>query len=297
MTPDYGLIELVQPATWWEALKKITLDVGSQAGWERLAQLQGKSEVSAVREVEYPDLFDYREDHEFHTVKAYKARRPFSKVRRVCIHQMAVQFGTTKAQREEWRKRLLVGNVHPTLKALLKPDLSNLDALSRRAAVHFRMRSQAPYHDKGLLNGDVLMCEPSDLVTWHGNGANAESYGLGLEGLYPGLIKNYKPGKYNALDAFTIDTFRTAVRLGVARRRAEGCPIEELEHHRQHSAARAGDSGEGIHREVAVPMAKELGLKIVHARKTGSGKVITVEWDDDSPFDAKGRLRKPTVTR
>lgn len=287
----FGFTAVLQLPTLWEIIQKIATDPKSAVGWEQLAQHRGETEVSHARQEEWPDVFDYRLDDEFRTTKARKYDRPLHTVRRLCVHQMAIQFGTSKSQRTEWRSRLMLGTAPKPLQRLLGPADVNLDALAQRAALHWRMRAQVPYHDKALLNGDVILSERATRYTHHGNGANAESIGLGLEGHFPGLVKDYKPGTYHDLDAFTIETFRAAMRLSVTKRREEGCPITEVEHHRQHSAQRLGDAGEGIHKEVVIPMAKELNLRIAYERTTGSGKVITSDWDPVSPFDSNGKLR------
>lgn len=257
------------------------------------------------KESVFPDFFDYRNCQQI-TEKAYNGRRRPEQVYYLCVHQMAVAFGTRKNRRDYWKET--IQNEAPPknhdwikwvweLEDYLKDEDHELNDIARRLALHERFRS-VPYHDIAALNGDVIMNHPAELITWHGNGANGHprnrnkkmngSIGLGFEGHFPALLKN-NTKKYNQLDEETIISFREAMKISVTKRREEGCPLEFVEHHRQHSAGRMGDAGEGIHKEVVMPLLKPLSLKVDYDRVTGKGRPVPINWDPNANHNWWGK--------
>lgn len=113
---------------------------------------------------------------------------------------------------------------------------------------------------------------PAELLWYinHGNGGNAWTLGLEVDGHYPGRIGRQLPRRKDgtrpeATPMFgeTIEAGRAGVRLLVEEGRRLGCPIEFLYAHRQFDAWRRADPGEWIWREVGLEYAvRVLGLEI-----------------------------------
>ena len=207
-------------------------------------------------------------------------------------HITAVAYGTTSKARKFWTNAIKQDLVplELAIRFGLPGEVANdadYLAAATRMALHQRFW-KVPYHWVGLLNGDVLWNNPIVRYTYHGNGGNGPLVGVSLEGNYPGLEKNRKK-KHNGYDAFTIDTGRATIRLAVNHSRDLGAPIEFLFAHRQYSAGRVGDPGEGWWKEIGIPMAKELNLEIKYTFKHGSGNKIPREWDEHGLVDYRGR--------
>lgn len=150
---------------------------------------------------------------------------------------------------------------------------------------------------------DGVIVTPIPLLwyAYHGNGMNAYSLGLEIEGHYAGKLDDpntiakredlasmsdgKEPTPWTDLRR---DTACAAVKLLVDGGRALGCPIEFIEAHRQHHAGKPSDPGAMIWKTVvldyAVPV---LGLKVRNDRVTtmskGSGRPIPKDWDPSSP--------------
>jgi hypothetical protein len=185
--------------------------------------------------------------------------RPLADVRGVTIHQTACVFGPASDREKAYRR-------------------------AHRIATHVTAFS----------DGTFVSAFPLTWYMHHGNGTNASSLGLECEGRYPGLaddpttpqredVASTWGGPPTPLDERAVATFREALRWLVEAGRAEGMPIEFVWAHRQSSAMRRSDPGEGIWRRVvldyAVPV---LGLKTEPARIWGDGAPIPRQWDPAS---------------
>lgn len=151
----------------------------------------------------------------------------------------------------------------------------------RHAALHNRGLNIAchavAWDGKGanLQCGHAVATAPLDWYCYQANGANADSVGLEVEGVYPGLES---PGCVMPSQR-VIDAARAAVKYLVEAGRAQGMPIEFIWAHRQSSANRRGDPGESLWREVALNYAvAELGLRTSPNTTWGDGRPIPVEW-------------------
>jgi len=193
--------------------------------------------------------------------------RPFVRlpqaIEGVVLHQTAVRFGVSAAQ-----LRAAGGD-----RAL---------ALARRGlgvACHAAAFMGAPDGSHPPL---VVGAAPLRWHVNHGNGANASSLGLEVDGLYAGVegdprtVWGGKPPTPH--HESTIDVARAALRWLVEEGRAEGMPIRYLWAHRQSSATRRSDPGEWLWREVAGWARDELGLEWQPERVWGDGRPLPAAW-------------------
>lgn len=222
--------------------------------------------------------------------KRSSGNRDLSKVELICVHQTAVAFGTAASRRKAWRRRITGQGIPPDdlEKFGLGPDVTadRIEAVARRMALHERFW-RVPYHFVSLLNGDVLRNNPMRWRTWHGSPGGNDGLGWAMEGRFP-ILERKRTRRHDALDAFAIETGRAGLRLAVLEGRDAGCPIERLQPHRCYSPGRLGDTGEGLWREVMLPVAGEFGLVVDYEERRGGGRPVPVEWDDDAFFDLAG---------
>jgi hypothetical protein len=274
--------------------------LGSFAVRQLVAWLKIVSGVEQLpeREVEWPAYFDNRDGIGIVQRELfYKSRSgvllpfkgdatPIPVTSKVGLeaHITATAYGTTKKARAFWAGLITSGEISPELAAKFG---ATVEAQAQRMALHARFWT-VPYHWIALLNGDVLRNNDITRRTYHGNGGNGPLIGVSLEGDYPGLEKNRK-AKHHKYDEHTILTGRAAVRLAVTHSRDLGAPVEWLFAHRQYDAGRIGDPGEFWWKEIGIPMAVELGLKIDFEFKHSDGAKICREWDDRGLVDYRGK--------
>ncbi len=239
----------------------------------RVSRLEGRGKVvepEAPERVEVgapPRFYDLRDEQDFdypHGKRKVRVRggkvahrRP-EDVTGIVLHQTAVAFGVSPRQVEASHgdERL---------------------ALARRGL-------DVACHAIAFRRGLYVATHP--LTTWvnHGNAYNGSTLGLEVDGRYPGLES--QPGRTTwggdptTLTEQTIETARAALRWLVDTGRAEGMPIEWIYAHRQSSANRRSDPGEGLWREVVLNFAvPELGLKTKPGEYVGDGRPVPREWD------------------
>lgn len=182
----------------------------------------------------------------------------------VCLHQTAVEYGVSAAQlRAAGGDRRL--------------------ALARRAL-------NVACHAMAFRDGFFVAAAPLRWHVNHGNGLNATTLGLEIDGRYPGRpddprttprredLESTWGGEPSEITPALIAAARSALRWLVETGRAEGMPIEWIWAHRQSSATRRGDPGWELWGEVGEWGAAELGLRVDYARTVGSGRPIPVEW-------------------
>lgn len=182
----------------------------------------------------------------------------------VTIHQTAIVYGVSAAQlRAAGGDRRL--------------------ALARRAL-------NVACHALAFRDGFFVASTPLSWYVQHGNGLNATTLGLEIDGLYSGLCDDPRTtprredlettwgGEPCELTPAIVEAGRSALRWLVIEGRREGMPIGQIWAHRQSSAARRSDPGEELWQSVAEPVAAELGLRIDYAATLGSGRPIPVQW-------------------
>lgn len=144
-----------------------------------------------------------------------------------------------------------------------------------------------PIHALAFRDGVLAMPYPLRWYLHHGNGYNARSLGIEIEGKYPGIGGEPPPQREDGdvshdpsiLDELTIATARRGVQELVQRGRALGMPITRIVAHRQSTASRRADPGQAIWthvvREFAVAV---LGLVEVPGEVLRDGRPIPTEW-------------------
>lgn len=134
---------------------------------------------------------------------------------------------------------------------------------------------------------EVGVVLPNPLEWWvnHGNGFNAYTLGLEIEGLYPGLLSRPQQttwgggNKPTPMLASTIENAREALRYLVEEGRRRGAPIRDVYAHRQ-SNNKPSDPGEEIWKRVVLEYGvPKLGLVPHQSLKLDDGRPIPVEWD------------------
>lgn len=119
-------------------------------------------------------------------------------------------------------------------------------------------------------NAVIALWHPR-LYAWHGNGANARSIGVAVDGKWPGDLVP------------TDQQLAKALELIVDHAAGEGFShLEFLDAHRQSSAMRGGDPGSELWRGLELGAA-ELGIfprpeKIWKNKKRGDGRTIPSSW-------------------
>lgn len=159
-----------------------------------------------------------------------------------------------------------------------------------RLALRNRVLGQ-PYHVVGLLDGDVIRNHPVERETWHGNGGNAFTVGVGIEGRFPGR-ESARTAKHTAL-ARAVQVGRAALAQAVEMLREAGVagPIR-INAHRCFTNNRLADPGEGLWRETVLWAVDQLGLVVDYEIKASSGLPIPVDWDPSARFTWSGQPRQ-----
>lgn len=214
-------------------------------------------------------LYDLREERLAvrPKVRLAKGKPVLTKPKRgLMLHQTAVEYGLTTGQ--------------------IKAAGGDEDlALARRA-----LNISTPVTIFTTDDGRVLLVlsAPFDWHMNHGNGANAETIGAEIAGRFEGLMGDASTlwcpdGRGTCTPTRTTEEiilgWRAALAHVVELARTEGHPVEDLYGHRQSSDSRRSDPGQLLWREVALPLAADVGLKIHPDRVWGSGRRLPPEWD------------------
>lgn len=170
----------------------------------------------------------------------------------ICVHQTAVVFGASSSA------------------VLAAKGDRNLARHRRALGVHA--------HVTAFQDGTGAIAYPLAAYVFHGNGLNAESVGLEIEGAYSGAksIGEVPDGAVAAA--------RELLERILDEGRKAGMPLRYIWAHRQSSPSRRGDPGAELWRRVvleyAVPV---LGLEMQPTRTWGEGRPIPREWDPSQP--------------
>ena len=264
---DYGL-----PSRHAEAVAEAIAD-RLRAPGPTIPAVAIEAEATEIAARTDPTLIDLRaeQDYEYpggrrkvRKRRGQPVRRDPSQVTGIVLHQTAVEYGVSQRQ----------------------IDASGGDerlALARRGldvachAIAFRAGFYVAAHDLAVHVN-------------HGNGLNATTLGLEVDGRYPGLMDDPETapredlrttwgGDPTVLTDATVETARAALAWLVEEGRREGMPIRYVYAHRQSSDTRRSDPGEELWRRVVLDYAvPELGLETQPARTWGRGEPVPLEW-------------------
>ena len=234
--------------------------------------------------------------------KASKAYRDLSTLQYIITHVTAVNggFGVSKPARRRWESvlgddTLLSSTGYPLIDHQLteagiwapRPEgfepLGNETSLTiaRRLGLWERYRGFVPYHTIAAANGDVLTNRELEHRTWHANSGN---FGVGFA---------VDCGPNEHLDGWMVETGRQALRVLYARviaasvkARREGVLVAP---HRCFSGSRRNDTNVTVHREIVLPVVREIdGLDVDYHMRDGKGLPIPRRWDPGALYDHKG---------
>lgn len=138
--------------------------------------------------------------------------------------------------------------------------------------------------------GKVIWLHDFDRIVAHGNGWNAQTVGIEIDGLYAG-VEGRPETVWNdpstpirevgmVLTPAAIESAKQTIRWIFQRTLAHASRIRALVAHRQSSESRRDDPGSAIWQAVALPMHAELDLNDGGVGfKLGDGYAIPAEWD------------------
>lgn len=138
--------------------------------------------------------------------------------------------------------------------------------------------------------GQVVWLHDFDKLVVHGNGWNAQTVGIEIDGLYAGIEGDPKTvwndpstpqvEKGQVLTPETVEAVQQLIRFICSEVERNGGKVKALVAHRQASKDRRNDPGSAIWQKVALPMSKELGLHDGGPGfKIGTGYPIPEAWD------------------
>lgn len=135
--------------------------------------------------------------------------------------------------------------------------------------------------------GRAMWLHDLEVAVVHGNGLNADTVGIELDGTYAGVEGDpatfwRAPGSTAQPQAPTVELVETALavcRWIAATVARHGGRVRHVWAHRQASAQRRSDPGGALWQAVAVPLAAELGLEDVGDQTRGDGAPIPEAWD------------------
>jgi hypothetical protein len=138
--------------------------------------------------------------------------------------------------------------------------------------------------------GQEFWLHDFDRIVAHGNGWNARTVGIEIDGLYAGVEgdpatvwddpSTARREVGQDLTPESVEACCAAIRRIVARVASHGGAVKVLVSHRQSSSSRRNDPGSAIWQRIAVPMSAELGLSDGGAGfKIGDGRSVPREWD------------------
>jgi N-acetyl-anhydromuramyl-L-alanine amidase AmpD len=139
-------------------------------------------------------------------------------------------------------------------------------------------------------DGRIFWLHDLNRMIIHGNGWNAQTIGIEIDGLFAGIEGNPSTvwddpstpyhEKAMSLTAAQAESVRQLIRWGTGEVKAHGGNITKIVAHRQSSDSRRNDPGSKVWQEIAIPMSAELGCDYGGVGfRLGSGYPIPVEWD------------------
>lgn len=140
-----------------------------------------------------------------------------------------------------------------------------------------------------MRDGHVVHVHDFDRVVWHGNGWNAKTIGIEIDGLYEGLVGHPETVWDDPSTAVRetgmeilraqVEATKDTIRWCASEVQRHGGEVRVLVAHRQSSKNRRNDPGEGLWKAVALPMMDELGLSDGGIGFQVGGFPIPEAWD------------------
>ena len=151
-------------------------------------------------------------------------------------------------------------------------------------------------HNLAFADGVMVRANPLSWYVYHGNGFNSRSLGVEAEGSFPGLMDDPDTprredlathwgddGKMTEVTDLLVETTCLAISDLVKRALIWGAEIRYIVAHRQGSANRRSDPGEGLWKRVVLDWAvPELGLETRPDWVKGSGYPVPKAWDSQA---------------
>lgn len=118
-------------------------------------------------------------------------------------------------------------------------------------------------------DGRIFKLHDINRVVWHGNGWNAKTIGIEIDGLFAGVegdpstVWHEADEPIHATDSVTeaqIEAVKAIIRADAAEIRAHGGVPRSMVAHRQSSGDRRNDPGSKVWQQIGIPMRDELGL-------------------------------------
>lgn len=138
-----------------------------------------------------------------------------------------------------------------------------------------------PIHALAFRDGVLALPYPLEWYMYHGNGMNAITYGLEIEGSYSGVLGQAKVGgkTYDLLDELTIETGKAGVKYLYEAGLSLNSPLQHVWAHRQTNAVKERDPGPAIWQAIVLDYAVAvLGLQLQETRTWEDGKSIPASW-------------------
>jgi len=133
-------------------------------------------------------------------------------------------------------------------------------------------------HAMAFRDGFFALPCPLTWYVYHGNGFNATSLGIEIEGRYAGDLER-KSDEQEVTD-LVVECANAALKYLVDEARLLGAPLKYIYAHRQSSETRRGDPGAELWRRVAVEYATPvLGLERRPELVMGGGRQLPKSWD------------------
>lgn len=182
----------------------------------------------------------------------------------ITLHQTACHFGVAKYQ------AMAAGG--------------DKEAAQRRRALNIAA------HAVAFREGWVVLPHKLTSYVYHANGLNGPTLGFEVEGIYAGLeddpdtapredrLTTWGPRPPDKVDERTVVTARMGLLKLVSEGAREGMDLRYLYGHRQSSATRRADPGEGLWKAIVPWAEQQLGLKADLTRTLDNGRPIPRAW-------------------
>jgi len=148
-------------------------------------------------------------------------------------------------------------------------------------------------HVMAFRPGYFVAAHDLDVYVNHGNRYNSTSFGIEIDGRYPGLMDNPDTaareditttwgGNPTTLTDTTVRAACAAIGWLVVEGRKAGAPVSKIVSHRQSNNNRRSDPGQEIWQRVVLDFARdELGLEPVRTSPWREGRPVPLAWDPE----------------